>query len=130
MPRRLTRTRWSVPSPQPIHTIVVLENGGAQVMPWLANVNAVLEAWYPGQRGGEAIANLLFGNVNPSGKLPVTFPAKVSDLPRPIIATPPDASTPFPVDYTIDGFNVGYKWYESQGFTPLFPFGYGLSYTT
>jgi beta-glucosidase len=112
------------------HTIVVMENGGAKVLPWLANVSAVLEAWYPGQRGGEAIANLLFGNVNPSGKLPITFPASVSQLPRPTIATPPDATTPFPVDYTIDGFNVGYKWYDSKGLTPLFPFGYGLSYTT
>jgi beta-glucosidase len=112
------------------HTIVVMENGGAKVMPWLANVSAVLEAWYPGQRGGEAIANLLFGNVNPSGKLPITFPASVSQLPRPVIDTPPDETTPFPVDYTIDGFNVGYKWYDSKGLTPLFPFGYGLSYTT
>ena len=112
------------------HTIVVMENGGAQVMPWLANVSAVLEAWYPGQKGGAAIANLLFGSVNPSGKLPITFPASTSQLPRPVIATPPDKTTPFPVDYTIDGFNVGYKWYDSQGLTPLFPFGYGLSYTT
>jgi beta-glucosidase len=112
------------------HTIVVMENGGPKVMPWLANVGAVLEAWYPGQAGGPAIANLLFGNVNPSGKLPITFPASTSQLPRPVIATPPDATTPFPVDYTIDGFNVGYKWYDAKGFTPLFPFGFGLSYTT
>ena len=112
------------------HTIVVMENGGAKVMPWLANASAVLEAWYPGQRGGEAIANLLFGKVNPSGKLPITFPASVNQLPRPAIASPPDMTTPFPVDYTIDGFNVGYKWYDSHGLTPLFPFGYGLSYTT
>jgi beta-glucosidase len=111
------------------NTIVVLENGGAQVMPWLASVSAVLEAWYPGQRGGDAIANILFGSVNPSGKLPITFPASVNDLPRPVIATPPDATTPFPVDYTVDGFNVGYKWYDSKGITPLFPFGFGLSYT-
>ena len=67
------------------HTIVVMENGGAQVMPWLGSVSAVLEAWYPGQRGGPALANLLFGAVNPSGKLPITFPASVSDLPRPRI---------------------------------------------
>ena len=112
------------------NTIAVLENGGAQVMPWLASVSAVLEAWYPGQRGGDAIANILFGSVNPSGKLPITFPASVNDLPRPVIATPPDGTTPFPVDYTIDGFNVGYKWYDSKGLTPLFPFGFGLSYTT
>lgn len=112
------------------NTIVVMENGGPQVLPWLANVAGVLEAWYPGQNGGPAIANLLFGSVNPSGKLPMTFPASVNDLPRPVIATPPDSTTPFPVDYTIDGFNVGYKWYDSQGLTPAFPFGFGLSYTT
>jgi beta-glucosidase len=111
------------------HTIVVMENAGAQVMPWLGSVSAVLEAWFPGQRGGEAIANILFGAVNPSGKLPITFPASVNDLPHPVIATPPDSATPFPVDYS-EGFNVGYKWYDSQGLTPLFPFGFGLSYTT
>jgi len=112
------------------NTIVVMENGGPQILPWLSNVGAVLEAWYPGQSGGPAIANILFGSVNPSGKLPMTFPASVNDLPRPVIATPPDSTTPFPVDYTIDGFNVGYKWYDSKGITPAFPFGYGLSYTT
>ena len=111
------------------HTIVVMENAGAQVMPWLGSVSAVLEAWFPGQQGGPAIANLLFGAVNPSGKLPITFPASVSQLPNPVIATPPDDTTPFPVDYSA-GFNVGYKWYDSQGLTPLFPFGFGLSYTT
>jgi beta-glucosidase len=106
-----------------------MENAGAQVMPWLGSVSAVLEAWFPGQRGGEAIANILFGAVNPSGKLPITFPASVNDLPHPVIAQPPDSTTPFPVDYS-EGFNVGYKWYDSQGLTPLFPFGFGLSYTT
>ncbi|MGD0201665.1 MAG: glycoside hydrolase family 3 C-terminal domain-containing protein, partial [Bryobacteraceae bacterium] len=112
------------------HTIVVLENGGAQVMPWLGSVSAVLEAWYPGQRGGEAIANLLFGAVNPSGKLPMTFPASVADLPHPTIASPPNNSTtPFLVDYS-EGFNVGYKWSDANNLTPLFPFGFGLSYTT
>ena len=112
------------------NTIVVMENNTAKVVPWLGNVKAVLEAWYPGQKGGEAIANILFGAVNPSGKLPLTFPASVNDLPRPTIAQPPDATTPFNVDYTIDGYNVGYKWYDTQGKTPLFPFGFGLSYTT
>ena len=111
-------------------TVVVMENGGPQVMPWLANVAAVLEAWYPGQNGGPAIANILVGVVNPSGKLPITFPASVNDLPRPSIAQPPDSTTPFAVDYTIDGYNTGYKWYASKGITPLFPFGFGLSYTT
>jgi beta-glucosidase len=111
------------------HTIAVLENGGPQVMPWLNNVSAVLESWYPGQRGGQAIANILFGAVNPSGKLPVTFPASVDDLPRPVIPSPGNSNAPFPVNY-FEGLLVGYKWYESMNFTPLFPFGFGLSYTT
>jgi beta-glucosidase len=113
-------------------TIVVLENGGPKVMPWLAEVSAVLESWYPGQKGGEAIANILFGSVNPSGKLPITFPASVADLPRPIIPipNPPDSTSPFDIDYTIEGFNVGYKWFDSKAVQPLFPFGFGLSYTT
>jgi len=114
------------------HTIVVLENGGAQVMPWLDSVSAVLEAWYPGQRGGEAIANILFGSVDPSGKLPITFPASVADLPRPVIPipSPPDSTAPFDMDYTIEGLNVGYKWFDAQNIQPLFEFGFGLSYTT
>jgi beta-glucosidase len=114
------------------HTIVVLENGGAQLVPWHDSVSAVLEAWYPGQRGGEAIANILFGAVNPSGKLPITFPRSVADLPRPAIPipSPPDSTAPFNIDYTIEGFDVGYKWYDSKGLDVLFPFGYGLSYTT
>jgi beta-glucosidase len=111
------------------HTIVVVENGGPILMPWLSQVPAVLEAWYPGQNGGPAIADLLFGVANPSGKLPITFPASEAQLPRPVIPQPPDGVTPFPVNYT-EGFNVGYKWYDVKGFTPLFPFGYGLSYTT
>jgi len=111
------------------NTIVVVESGGPIVMPWLAQVNAVLEAWYPGQAGGPAIADLLFGVTNPSGKLPITFPASLSQLPRPNIPQPPDGSTPFNVNYS-EGFNVGYKWYDVNNLTPLFPFGYGLSYTT
>ncbi len=111
------------------HAIAVLENGGPQLMPWLNNVSAVLEAWYPGQRGGQAIANILFGAVNPSGKLPVTFPASVADLPRPVIPSPGNSNAPFPVNY-FEGLLVGYKWYESKNLTPLFPFGFGLSYTT
>ena len=111
-------------------TIVVMENGGAQVMPWLSQVAAALKAWYPGERGGQAIANILFGSVNPSGKLPITFPASVNDLPCPTIAAPPNSTSIFDVDYTIDGFNVGYKWFDAKNITPLFPFGFGLSYTT
>src|SRR5208283_2748876 len=112
------------------HTIVVMENGGAQVMPWLGSVGAVLEAWFPGIRGGQAIANILFGNVNPSGKLPITFPASVSQLPRPVIPGSNSATAPFTTDYTIEGLKVGYKWYDSNNYTPEFPFGFGLSYTT
>jgi len=111
------------------HTIVVVESGGPILMPWLSQVSAVLEAWYPGQSGGPAIADLLFGVTNPSGKLPITFPASETQLPRPVIPQPPDEVTPFAVNYT-EGYNVGYKWYDVNGFTPLFYFGYGLSYTT
>jgi len=112
------------------HTIVVLENGGAHLMPWLASVSAVLEAWYPGQEGGPAIADLLFGATNPCGKLPITFPASVSQLPRPVIPIPTSTTGSFDVDYTIEGFNVGYKWYQAKKYQPLFAFGFGLSYTT
>jgi beta-glucosidase len=113
------------------HTIVVMENGGAQVLPWLSSVSAVLEAWFPGQRGGQAIANILFGAVNPSGKLPVTFPASVNDLPHPTIAAPDPSNpnAPFPVNYS-EGLLVGYKWYDANNIAPVFPFGYGLSYTS
>jgi len=112
------------------HTVMVLENGGAHMMPWLSSVSAVLEAWYPGQRGGTAIANLLFGKVNPSGKLPITFPASVSQLPRPVIPAPSSTTGSFDVDYNVEGLNVGYKWFEAQKLQPLFAFGYGLSYTS
>lgn len=111
------------------HTIVVLENGDPVLMPWLSRVSAVLEAWYPGQRGGDAIANVLFGQVNPSGKLPITFPKSELQLPHPHLQAPPPGGGYFDVNYT-EGFDVGYKWYETQRIRPLFPFGYGLSYTT
>ncbi len=110
------------------HTIVVLENGDPVLMPWLAEVSAVLESWYPGQRGGQAIANILFGKVDPSGKLPITFPKSESDLPRHHIQAPPPGEGYFDVDYT-EGLKVGYKWYDANHIRPLFPFGYGLSYT-
>jgi beta-glucosidase len=111
------------------HTIVVIESGGPILMPWLRRVSAVLEAWYPGQNGGPAIADLLFGVTNPSGKLPITFPASDAQLPRPVIPQPPNISTPFNVNYS-EGYNVGYKWFDAKGLKPLFPFGFGLSYTT
>jgi len=105
------------------HTIVVLESGTAVRMPWLPKVSAVLEAWYPGARGGEAIADVLSGHVNPSGRLPITFPRDERQLPRLVVEG--GAS----VDYDIEGAAVGYKWFDRQKLDPLFPFGYGLAYT-
>jgi beta-glucosidase len=111
------------------HTIVVLETGGPVLMPWLNKVGAVLEAWYPGIGGGEAIADVLFGKVDPSGHLPLTFPASLDQTPRPTL---PGADLPqgthFDVDYA-EGSDVGYRWFAKTGAKPLFPFGFGLSYT-
>ena len=110
-------------------TIVVLETGNPVAMPWNDQVGAVLEAWYPGQRGGEAIANVLFGAVNPSGRLPITFPASTAQLPRPDLPGRNIAwNTTFTVDYR-EGAAVGYKWFEQQQSNPLYPFGFGLSYS-
>jgi len=103
-------------------TVVVLESGGAVLMPWLAQVSAVVAAWYPGQRGGEALATLLFGDIDFSGRLPLTFPRETSQLPREQPADPARA-----IDY-IEGANVGYRWFLQRHATPLFAFGYGLSY--
>jgi beta-glucosidase len=108
------------------HTIVVVKSGGPVLMPWKDQVPAILEAWYPGQEDGNAVAALLFGDVNPSGKLPVTFPQAGGDVP---------ANTPqqYPgVNGTVtysEGLQVGYRWYDSQNIQPLYPFGFGLSYT-
>ncbi|MGH9090038.1 MAG: beta-glucosidase family protein [Acidimicrobiales bacterium] len=109
------------------HTVVVVDAGGPVAMPWLGQVSAVLDAWYPGQADGTALASVLFGGADPSGHLPVTFPTTASSTP---VATP----SRFPgnaggVDYA-EGVDVGYRWYDATGTTPLFPFGYGLSYTT
>ncbi|MFS0770837.1 glycoside hydrolase family 3 C-terminal domain-containing protein [Sphingomonas sp. 1P08PE] len=114
------------------HTIVVLETGGPVVMPWLPRVGAVLEAWYSGAGGGEAIARVLTGKVNPSGRLPVTFPGSTTRLPRPKMDGDPklDRDAHPASDYNVEGAAVGYKWFERSGAKPLFPFGYGLSYTT
>jgi beta-glucosidase len=110
-------------------TIVVLENGGPVAMPWLDQVGAVLEVWYPGGDAGTGIANLLSGKVNPSGRLPLSWPRDVSQLPRPALPGAGGGTPPASVDYAIEGADVGYRWFQSRGIKPLFPFGYGLSYT-
>jgi len=111
------------------NTVVVLETGGPVTMPWLPQVPAVLEAWYPGTSGGEAIASVLFGEANPSGHLPATFPASEAQLPRPVLDGYPEvADKRFDVEYH-EGAAVGYKWFDRKGLKPLFPFGHGLSYT-
>ncbi|ATC31874.1 beta-glucosidase [Caulobacter vibrioides] len=126
------------------NAVVVLETGGPVLMPWLDKVGAVLQAWYPGQRGGQAIARLLFGEVNPSGRLAMTFPKSEDQAPR---ASAPgfaeqaaidDARRAgqkagpikgFPVRY-VEGAAVGYRWFAQEKRQPLYPFGYGLSYTS
>jgi beta-glucosidase len=108
------------------HTVVVIDAGAPVAMPWLGQVPAVVDAWYPGESNGTALASVLYGATDPSGHLPVTFPRSLSQVP---------ASTPaqFPgtggkVLYS-EGIFVGYRWYDAHHLTPLFPFGYGLSYT-
>src|SRR5580658_6396623 len=108
------------------HTIVVINSGSPVVMPWLNSVAGVFENWYGGDETGAAVAALIFGAVDPSGKLPVTFPASLSQVPAQTEAQWPGTSTG--VDYS-EGVDIGYRWYQSQNITPLFPFGYGLSYT-
>jgi beta-glucosidase len=116
------------------HTVLVLETGTAVTMPWLNSTAGVLEAWYPGSDGAHAVANLLFGDVNPNGKLPMTFPQSEDELPRKTVAQPPspvvNGTLSFKVDYNSEGAAVGYKWYEEKHLPVLFPFGFGLSYTT
>ena len=108
-------------------TVVVLKSGSALLMPWIRSVAAVLEAWYPGEEDGNAVADVLFGVVNPSGKLPMTFPAGINQT----LARNPDwyPGNGTEVHYG-EKLNVGYRWYQSRQLTPLFPFGFGLSYTT
>lgn len=122
-------------------TVVVLETGTVVVMPWLDKVDGVVEAWYAGSRGADAVADILFGKVNPSAKLPITFPVSVADLPHPEIVKPPEKDVKlersghhftkpvFDVHYN-EGLKVGYKWYDAEHLPVLFPFGFGLSYTT
>ncbi|NMM26337.1 MAG: beta-glucosidase [Glaciimonas sp.] len=104
-------------------TVVVLEHGTAVTMPWLSGVPGVIAAWYPGDKGGEVIADVLFGDVNPSGKLPLTFPKSESDLPQRAIS-----NTDLDVNY-IEGLMMGYRWYDAKRISPLFAFGHGLSYS-
>jgi beta-glucosidase len=126
------------------HTVVVIESCSPVTMPWVDQVSAVLEAWFAGSRGAEAVANIIFGDVNPSAKLPITFPKSEADLPHPTIVKPPKATTAadsqgwkriaaglpaFQITYD-EGVKVGYKWYDAEKKPVLFPFGYGLSYTT
>lgn len=124
------------------HTIVVLETGTAVTMPWLDKVAGVVEAWYAGSAGHKALANVLTGDVNPSGKLAISFPRSEQQLPRPEIAALPTnlhvetgsvnpgaKGDNYSVEYS-EGAAIGYKWYEAQRKQPLFAFGYGLSYTT
>jgi beta-glucosidase len=108
------------------HTIVVLNTGSAVTMPWLDKVQGVVEGWYPGQQDGTAIANLLFGDSNFSGKLPVTFPKSLKDVPAASSERWP--GTDKGMEYS-EGLDVGYRWYDDKKVEPLFPFGYGLSYT-
>nr|WP_251106819.1 glycoside hydrolase family 3 C-terminal domain-containing protein [Alloacidobacterium dinghuense] len=125
-------------------TIVVLETGTAVTMPWLGDVAGVVEAWYAGSRGHIALANVLTGEVNATGKLAMTFPKSEQDLPHPMIPplTPEDegqgtgavngqdhVGSKYSVSYD-EGVKVGYKWYEAEHKQPLFPFGFGLSYTS
>jgi beta-glucosidase len=126
------------------HTVVVLETGGPVTMPWVDRVSGILEAWYAGSSGADAVANMLFGEVNPSAKLPLTFPKTEADLPHPTVVKPPKVTVnadregwkriaaglpAFQVTYD-EGVKVGYKWYDAENKPVLFPFGYGLSYTT
>jgi beta-glucosidase len=111
------------------NTIVVLETGNPVSMPWHNKVKAILEAWYPGQAGGQAIAEILTGRANPSGRLPITFPAALAQTPRPEL---PGLGTPWGTPTTIrynEGADVGYRWFANRGIKPLYPFGHGLSYT-
>ena len=111
------------------NTVVVLETGNPVSMPWRDSVNAIVQAWYPGQAGGQAIAEIVVGQVNPSGRLPITFPLDLDQTPRPEL---PDSGAPWGTSSTIrytEGADVGYRWFARTGQVPMFAFGHGLSYT-
>lgn len=124
------------------NTVVVLETGTAVTMPWAEKVRGIVEAWYAGSKGADALANILFGKVNPRAKLPITFPVTEADLPHAHVVKPPpealtksammrsgEAHPTFSVRYD-QGLEVGYKWFDAENKPVLFPFGFGLSYTT
>ncbi len=112
-------------------TVVVLKDGDAVLMPWIDQVPAVLEAWFPGEEDGNIVARLLFGLANPSGKLPVTYPKAAGDVPAHTPEQYPGVDVNgVPTVVYSEGLEMGYRWYDAQGIQPLFPFGYGLSYTT
>lgn len=123
------------------NTIVVLETGNPIQMPWLSKTAAVLEAWYPGAEGGPAIASVLFGDFNPSGRLPISFPANVDQLPRPkidgygqvpatFLGDVPAGTPPIHANFNLEGSDVGYRWFARERKRTLFPFGFGLSYSS
>ncbi len=112
-------------------TVVVVKSGGPILMPWAEKVPVILEAWYPGEEDGAAVAAVLMGDFNPSGKLPITFPKALADLPAHTPAQYPGIGpAKEPVATYSEGVFVGYRWYDSRKIEPLYPFGYGLSYTT
>jgi beta-glucosidase len=108
-------------------TIVVLFGTMVEMGDWLERVPAVLQAWYPGMEGGNALARVLFGDVNPSGKLPCTIPKVLADSPAHALGAYPGVTGT--VTYA-EGLLVGYRWFDTKGVEPRFPFGHGLSYTT
>jgi len=112
------------------NTIVVMKSGTAILMPWASTVPAILQAWYPGEEDGNAVAAVLFGDVNPSGKLPLTLPLQLLDLPANTPAQYPGVLVNgVPTATYSEGIFVGYRHYDQANITPLFPFGFGLSYT-
>jgi beta-glucosidase len=107
-------------------TVVVVDAGAPVTMPWLSKVAAVVDAWYPGESNGTALASVLYGATDPSAHLPVTFPQSLSQVPAHTAAQFPGVAGK--VNYS-EGLDVGYRWYDAKNITPMFPFGYGLSYT-
>src|SRR3954469_9661981 len=114
------------------NTVVVLQTGNPVSMPWLSKVLGVLEMWYPGEQDGNVAAALLFGDVNPSGKLPYTFPKRLEDTPIRSAKQWPGVNDQSGIPHSVysEKLLVGYRWYDAKHITPLFPFGFGLSYTT